>query len=78
MKRNEFDDIVWIQLVKWALSKQIQKDDHSTYNFHMLNKMLTLPNLSVIRTSREMSIDSSKLRNDSNDTVKCISVNLDI
>ena len=55
MQLNEFDDIVWIQLVKWALSKQIQKDDPSTYNFHMLNKMLTLPNLSVTLTSREMS-----------------------
>ena len=30
MKRNEFDDIVWIQFVKWALSKQTQKDDPST------------------------------------------------
>ena len=56
MKRNEFDYIVWI--VKWALSKQIQKDDASTYNFHMLNKMLTLPNLSVTLTSREMSNSS--------------------
>ena len=54
MKRNEFDDIVWIQLltelVKWALSKQIQKDDPCTYNSHMLNEMLTLPNLSVTLT----------------------------
>ena len=45
MQLNEFDDIVWIQLVKWALYKQIQKDDPSTYNFHMLRQNANLTQL---------------------------------